>query len=397
MSQHRIDSILPILIIVSLLALLIPATAFAQTDCCVGRVGDANGDGRDEPTIGDVALMISCRFIFMAPPNPEWCYREVDVNQSGGANPTWDDITIGDISMLIDYLFITGSSMGLPYCYGQSGEPFGYFYDKSDCKTDMGATSTGETCLNWAYDGQGVLSLTHVDAALNCCPKPSLTIEVQGDTIFVNEADSGMCDCNCLYDIEYKVAHLTPGIYRIVVAEAVSGAGAPLDFRVDLTHWPTGSFCVDRPQYPWGSAPSGTVVSQSGCKSHMAAAGVTSLTPDQSCVDIQYDGAGTLTMTHGNAGFNCCPENLSAQFSFDGSTITVTESETFGEYGPCLCMCLFDLEFRINNLPPGQYRIVFVEPNRDDPDPALDFMVDLSQPTGTVHCVERHNYPWGIY
>jgi hypothetical protein len=41
--------------------------------CCYGRVGDANGSGADEPTIGD-------------------------------------------ISILIDYLFITGSSLGLPEC-----------------------------------------------------------------------------------------------------------------------------------------------------------------------------------------------------------------------------------------------------------------------------------------
>jgi len=33
---------------------------------------------------------------------------ECDVNQSGGTNPTCDDITIGDISMLIDDLLITG-------------------------------------------------------------------------------------------------------------------------------------------------------------------------------------------------------------------------------------------------------------------------------------------------
>jgi len=33
---------------------------------------------------------------------------EGDTNQSGGPDPTCDDITISDISILIDYLFITG-------------------------------------------------------------------------------------------------------------------------------------------------------------------------------------------------------------------------------------------------------------------------------------------------
>ena len=42
--------------------------------------------------------------------------EEADVNQSGGANPTCDDITISDISILIDYLFITGTGLGLADC-----------------------------------------------------------------------------------------------------------------------------------------------------------------------------------------------------------------------------------------------------------------------------------------
>ena len=40
-----------------------------------------------------------------------------DINQSGGCDPTCDDITIGDISILIDRLFIHGpDQVTLPYC-----------------------------------------------------------------------------------------------------------------------------------------------------------------------------------------------------------------------------------------------------------------------------------------
>jgi hypothetical protein len=360
-------------------------------------VGDANGEGGDEPTIGDVVVILEAGYIYIAPPSPDWCYCEADINQSGGANPDFADISIGDIAMLIDYLFISGSSMELPYCPGHEGSPYGYLHDRTDCHLVEGSAATGETCLRWVYDGQGVLSLTHENAALNCCPHPSLTIEALGDTLFVSESDSGLCDCYCLYDIDYKVAHLPAGRYRIAVSEAVTGGGLPLDVWIDLVDSPTGLFCVERTQYPWGTTPSGAVVNHSGCLSHTAVPAAASLSPDQSCVDIQYDGAGTLTMTHGNAGFNCCPATLSAQFSFDGSTITVTESETFGEWGGCMCLCLYDMEMRVNNLPPGQYRIVFVEPYRDASDPALDFVVDLSQATSTMHCVERHDYPWGIW
>ncbi len=76
--------------------------------CCVGRVGDANGVDGDEPTIGDISVMIDAKFISYSCDNLIPCAAEADINQSGGANPTCDDITIGDISSLIDYLFITG-------------------------------------------------------------------------------------------------------------------------------------------------------------------------------------------------------------------------------------------------------------------------------------------------
>jgi hypothetical protein len=84
-------------------------------DCCLGRVGDVNHSGEDEPTIGDVSILIDALFVSN---NMDiiYCLAEADVNQSGGSTPQASDVTIGDISYLIDYLFITGSSLGLPEC-----------------------------------------------------------------------------------------------------------------------------------------------------------------------------------------------------------------------------------------------------------------------------------------
>ena len=81
--------------------------------CCLDRVGDANGVGGDEPTIGDISSMVEMLFLsgMMVA-----CMSEADVNQSGGYNPVKENVTISDISILIDYLFITGSSLGLPNC-----------------------------------------------------------------------------------------------------------------------------------------------------------------------------------------------------------------------------------------------------------------------------------------
>ncbi|MEW5795215.1 MAG: MopE-related protein [Candidatus Zixiibacteriota bacterium] len=84
--------------------------------CCRVRVGDANNSGEDEPSIGDVTVMIDAKFITGTCDGVISCLLEADINQSGGLTATCDDITIGDITVLIDYLFITGSSLGLPDC-----------------------------------------------------------------------------------------------------------------------------------------------------------------------------------------------------------------------------------------------------------------------------------------
>ncbi len=91
----------------------------SMADCCVGRVGDANGIGGDEPTIGDISAMIDAIFITGTCDGILNCLTEADLNQSGGANPTCNDITIGDISILIDYVFISGQeNMDLLPCGG---------------------------------------------------------------------------------------------------------------------------------------------------------------------------------------------------------------------------------------------------------------------------------------
>ena len=81
--------------------------------CCIGRVGDANGQGDypDEITLGDIMLMVDALFI-SSDCTKLACPDEADVNQSGGANPPpelcLDYVTLGDIMTLVDFLFITG-------------------------------------------------------------------------------------------------------------------------------------------------------------------------------------------------------------------------------------------------------------------------------------------------
>ena len=81
--------------------------AVESESCCIGRVGDANGIGGDEPTIGDVSVMVDAKFISLTCDGFIVCLAEGDINQNGGLDPVCDDISIGDISILVDYLFIS--------------------------------------------------------------------------------------------------------------------------------------------------------------------------------------------------------------------------------------------------------------------------------------------------
>jgi len=96
-----------------------PKCGDACLGCCVGRVGDANGDGEypDEVTLGDIMLMVDVKFISGGCSSIP-CLAEADVNQDGGNFPNCDDhVTLGDIMTLVDFLFITGPDVAtLPAC-----------------------------------------------------------------------------------------------------------------------------------------------------------------------------------------------------------------------------------------------------------------------------------------
>lgn len=107
--------LLVVTVLVAQILVVNGAQARRLASCCLERVGDANGVGGDEPTIGDISVMIDAKFI-SGSPTPIACTGEADVNLSGGTDPQIGDVTIGDISVLIDYLFITGPSLGLSAC-----------------------------------------------------------------------------------------------------------------------------------------------------------------------------------------------------------------------------------------------------------------------------------------
>lgn len=151
---------------------------------------------------------------------------------------------------------------------------------------------------------------------------------------------------------------------------------------------------------PEATGPTATLISYTGCK-EFASAKIADGTPaDQDCIEYEYDGDSVLLIRHINAGFNCCPDLLTAVISIVNNTISITEEELLIS-GGCRCLCLFDLDYKIRNLPPGEYRIVVIEPYTGEPwgpedEEMLEFTVDLSSSASGSYCVERNHYPWGL-
>jgi len=111
-------------------------------------------------------------------------------------------------------------------------------------------------CLLFEYDGDSILTLTHINAGFNCCPEEFLiNVDLRSDTIYILESEKdGLCDCYCLYDLHFTIQPIPPGIYSITVAEPyVSQADDPcLEDQIDLTKAGSGAICVSRSFYPWG-------------------------------------------------------------------------------------------------------------------------------------------------
>lgn len=282
----------------------------------------------------------------------------------------------------------------------------GVLVSHTSCKNESKSTSEEEitpdslSCVKYLYDDlNNKLYLKHINAGFNCCPE-SLYIEtnVYDNTITIQEFEGASdCDCNCLYDLEIELSGI--GIdnkeYQLIFIEPYVGEQNILDFKLDLTKHHEGEWCAIRTEYPWAveygsnSDIYGSIVGNTGCK--VISSVPIEPTPDTlSCIEYDYDNSTKiLSITHFNAGFNCCPENLSVVINQDANVITIEEVEE----GPlCDCLCLFDIDIEIANIEAKSYKLVFIEPYFEGEDLFID--VDLSQNVHDKYCIERDTYPW---
>jgi hypothetical protein len=117
--------------------------------------------------------------------------------------------------------------------------------------------------------------------------------------------------------------------------------------------------------------------------------------PSIDCIEYHYDGISVLTFKHINAGFNCCPAMVTADLDRQGNVLALKERESYAPHGPCRCLCLFDVDYIIDFVLPGQYTIrvfgLYLQPG----DAHFEFDIDLSESTSGRIEIERDYYPWG--
>ncbi|MCP4685715.1 MAG: hypothetical protein GY867_09750 [bacterium] len=149
---------------------------------------------------------------------------------------------------------------------------------------------------------------------------------------------------------------------------------------------PSGScffYCPPPPPY-------GTMLPLTGCKMEESTKDVDAGFGGESCIVWEYDGESRLGLQHINAGLNCCPMG-EAKVTVDGGVITIDER---GIDGLCDCICLFDVDMEIANLPQGEYTIVVHEPYWDEPGETFEFTIDLTTSQTGIVCSDRNPFPW---
>lgn len=349
-----------------------------------GICGDINGD--QIINMNDITFIIS--YLYKNGPCPE-NLAMCDVNQS-------QSINILDPIFLLSFLYKEGPSPTCP-----SSGPGGSVISDSGCKSyykAAEATAT-EDCLQWEYVNGYTLKIRHQNGCFNCCAEPDASFYISGDTIIVTEAEIfgewGPCACLCLFDVQYEISAIPPGVYFIRIDERYV-ADSLLSTTVDLNENPSGSLCVYRDAYPWilyGSQPEGRLLSREGC--------LTSETMDsvytEDCVVYNYTADSVLTIEHLNDLFNCCPDSLYAYLDFYDHIIDIMEIESLWETGGCDCLCLYNMYYRITSLPPGLWTIrvdnrkyYTLYGNKE----IIEFQVDLSPGISGSACVDRIYLPW---
>ena len=132
------------------------------------------------------------------------------------------------------------------------------------------------------------------------------------------------------------------------------------------------------------------IVQRSDCGGYIHARQGKIASEDETCIEWNYSVDGVFSFTHYNAGFNCCTD-VTAQFNLEANVITVQVAES-GDW--CHCLCLFDIDYVLGEIPAGIYTLNIQEPYLPEGDAPLVFVIELDGESSGSFCVDRTRYPW---
>ncbi|UCF33977.1 MAG: hypothetical protein JSV78_01465, partial [Phycisphaerales bacterium] len=218
------------------------------------------------------------------------------------------------------------------------------------------------------------------NATYNCCPDEIvISLSIQGTTLILTEEEvlTVGCDCICCYDVEATIVDLTPGNYTVqfcwfdyetwgercdVQEIEVSQQG---EARSSGTPSPAPEpTAQDRPEAP-SMAPSipADPPPLTPLVPHVADQQYYGCLRDESLPCPEPDSfiftveGNTLHVLHENATYNCCLDEIVISLSVEDDLLILTEEEIAPM--PCWCICCFEAEVTIVDLPPRVYTVEF--------------------------------------
>lgn len=226
------------IIIILLFLLLAPVQADGPRDYVCG---DADGEGN--VNVSDAVYLINYVFTGGNPPVP---YEAGDANEDTIVN-------VSDAVYILNYIFAGGLS--------PCPNPYGFLVDYVFCKDYSGGAKNfdfpqNHECLVYSYNGQSTLQLKHVNGCFNCCPDEIFGyVYITGNLIRIVEDETlweGVgCPCLCLFDMNFQIRDLAPGIYTIRIENMYLLPENYLESTVNLTTNSADTICVERIDYPW--------------------------------------------------------------------------------------------------------------------------------------------------
>ena len=243
----------------------------AALNCCPGSiVGLVNINGTNitiEETEGDDAIMCRCLCRY------DLSY-EISGIAGGEVTITFVEQYIGEGSEILTVTIdLDAEPQGshclfrntYPWGSGHSGEdPVGTIDDYSGCN-DLTGTSTypgpfsaDSTCVAvFTMPAYNALRIFHVNTAYNYCVDAlDAEFDFSEGLITITGMEhppGGHCACVCLYDVNYSIYNLEPGVYTIRFIEPYLPPGQEqLEITIDITQEGSWRRCVPREGFPWG-------------------------------------------------------------------------------------------------------------------------------------------------